>query len=89
MANPNPTPVRNKRGRPKGSKDKIAKGMKERVLQVWDKLEKGGKGLHVQAKEDPQWFFTTMVRPMLPKNVDATLSQKEGTEFILRIGKPQ
>lgn len=58
-------------GRPKGCKDKIPRGMKERVLDVWLKLEKGGKGLHVQAKKDPQWFFTTMVKPMLPKEVGA------------------
>lgn len=56
-------------GRPKGSKDKLSRDIKKRVLDVWDKLEKGGKSLHVEAKNDPKWFYSNFVKPMLPKDV--------------------
>jgi hypothetical protein len=56
-------------GRPKGSKDKIPRDIRNRVLDVWDQLEKEKKGLMETARKDPQWFFSTMVKPILPKDV--------------------
>lgn len=58
-------------GRPKGSKDKIPRALKTRVLEVWDRLEKrNGKSLLEVASKDPKWFYSTMVKPLLPKAVD-------------------
>ena len=70
MANPkgndkiNPGP-----GRPKGSKDKLPRDLKERVLAVIAKLDKEKKSLYDIAKKDPKWFYVNFMKPMLPKDV--------------------
>ncbi len=56
-------------GRPKGSKDKIQKNLKQLVLDTITSLEAEGKSLHVEALEDPKWFYANFVKPMLPKDV--------------------
>ena len=56
-------------GRPKGSRYKISRNLKERVLVVWDKLEKEKKSLYEEAKKDPKWFYVNFAKPMLPKDV--------------------
>lgn len=59
-------------GRPKGSKNKLPRDLKDRVLHVWEKLEAEGKGLYDEAEKDPPWFYANFVKPMLPKNVELT-----------------
>lgn len=56
-------------GRPKGSKDKITKNLKQMVLDAAEQLEKDGKGLQVEADKDPKWFFANFLKPMLPKDI--------------------
>lgn len=70
-------------GRPKGSKDKLARDVKERVMQAWDKLEKEGKSLYSCAADDPPWFYKTFVRPMIPK--DASVSVGDGENQVIEI----
>ena len=69
MANPNIKDHAHKGGRPKGSKDKITRDLKKRVLDVWDQLKADGKDLHDEAQQDPKWFYQNFVKPMLPKDV--------------------
>ena len=62
-------------GRPKGSKDKLSRNIRERVIQVWDKLEKTpGKSLLVLAKKDPVWFFNTFGKALIPKEITGDIS---------------
>ena len=72
MANPNIKDHAHKGGRPKGSKDKLPRAIKDRVLAVWDKLEQEEKGLYDEAHKDPQWFYGNFIKPMLPKDVNLT-----------------
>lgn len=65
-------------GRPKGSKDKISRNLKQLVLDAAEKLEAEGKSLYDEAVQDPKWFYQNFVKPMLPKEVDATLSGPNG-----------
>ncbi len=69
MANPNIKDHAKKGGRPKGSKDKISRDLKTRVLKVWDRLKEEGKDLYDEADKDPKWFYQNFVKPMLPKDV--------------------
>ena len=57
-------------GRPKGSKDKLPKALKDRVVAVWNQLEAEGKGLYETAKVNPEWFYNNFVKPMLPKDIE-------------------
>lgn len=56
-------------GRKKGTPNKFSRDLKEGVLAVWEKLEANGQGLEVEARKDPLWFYTNMLKPMLPKDV--------------------
>lgn len=78
-------------GRPKGSKDKLPREIKQRVIDVWDKLEKGGKSLHVEAKKDPKWFYQNFVKPMLPKDVVVAGDPEKPLEgkWTIEIVKPE
>ena len=71
-------------GRPKGSTDKIPRALKERVLAVWEDLEKKKKGLGDEAEKDPKWFYENFIKPMLPKNVDLSLTFDEPLIDIVR-----
>ena len=66
MSNPN---IKAGPGRPKGSKDKLSKNVKSRIMQVWDKLEGEGKGLLDEAREKPDWFYANFVKGMIPKDL--------------------
>lgn len=85
MANPNLQPGP---GRPKGSKDKVPRDLKTRVLAVWDQLATEEKDLLDEARKEPQWFYQNFVKPMLPKDVvlqgdkDAPLYVKVVREII-------
>ena len=57
------------RGRPKGSKDKIPQGLKEKILFIAEDLDKRGIGLHDQAKEEPRWFFEHFLKGLIPKDI--------------------
>lgn len=78
-------------GRPKGSKNKIPGTVKERVMAIWDMLEKEGKSLHETAKGDPKWFYTEFIKPLVPKesHVEANLMASESLIELVRkvIGK--
>jgi hypothetical protein len=69
-------------GRPKGSKDKITRNLKARVLEVWDKLKKEDKDLYDVAKENPEWYYQNFVKPMLPKDIEVS-GDGEGFKFTL------
>lgn len=56
-------------GRPKGCKNKITANLKDRVVEVWQSLEKKNIGLNTQAEKDPRWFLENFLKPMLPKDV--------------------
>ena len=58
------------RGRPKGAKDKISSDIRQRVIDVWNQLEKTpGKSLASLSKTEPKWFFDTFGRALLPKDI--------------------
>lgn len=62
-------------GRPKGSKDKLSRNIRDRVVQVWDQLEKTpGKSLKSLSVLDPKWFFETFGRALLPKEITAEVN---------------
>jgi len=63
----------NKRGRPKGAKNKIPTNIVERILFVTEELEKSGKGLSECAQSDPAWFYTNFLKGLIPKNIDVNL----------------
>ena len=71
-------------GRPKGSTDKIPRAIKDRILSVWNDLENKNKGLGDEAKKDPRWFYEHFVKPMVPKNVDLSLTFDEPLVDIVR-----
>ena len=73
-----------KPGRPKGSKDKLPKDLKLRFLAVIESLDAKGITLESVANKDPKWFYTNMVKPMLPKDVhiDADLIHEIEIKFI-------
>lgn len=60
----------NKRGRPKGAKNKVPTNIVERILAVTEELEKSGKGLAQCAQQDPAWFYSNFLKGLIPKNVD-------------------
>jgi hypothetical protein len=68
---PNPT------GRPRGAKNKVPRGLVERVLQISDDLDEQGKGLQHCAEKDPKWFFENFLKRIIPKNVSVA-----GTEPV-------
>jgi hypothetical protein len=58
------------KGRPKGSKDKLTRDIKQRIVEVWNKLEeKEGVSLEEIAQKNPEWFYKNFVKPMIPKDV--------------------
>ena len=58
---------------------KIPKGnTKDRVIDVWNKLESEGKGLLWYARRKPEEFYKLFVRSMLPKEVSGTIEHGEG-----------
>jgi len=58
---------------------KIPKGnTKDRVMDVWNKLESEGKGLLWYARRKPEEFYKLFVRSMLPKEVSGTIEHGEG-----------
>lgn len=84
MANPNIGEIgKTLGGRPKGSKDKISRCLKERVLTVWDELREQDKDLQQEAEKDPKWFYVNFVKPMLPK--DVTVKGDEDNPLITEI----
>ena len=69
-------------GRPKGSKDKIPRNLKDKILAIAEDLEKKGIGLNKQAEEDPKWFFEHFLKPMLPKDVKIDADSKLTVEIV-------
>ena len=67
-------------GRKKGSKNKLPKGLREKVLAITEQLEAEGKGLDDEARADPKWFYENFVKPLLPKKIEAEV---EG-ELVLK-----
>ena len=61
--------ISNPTGRPRGAKNKHPRDLVDRVLQISDDLDEQGKGLRKCAEEDPFWFFSNFLKPMIPKNV--------------------
>lgn len=81
--NPNAAEDGKKGGRPKGSKDKISRDVKTRIMQVWDELAKEGKDLYDEAVGDPKWFYQHFVKGMIPK--DIAVSGDEDNPLITEI----
>ena len=75
-------------GRPKGSKDKVPKDVKQRIMKVWDQLEADGLGLFEEATKRPDWFYVNFVKGMIPKDLivagdqDNPLRTKVTVEFV-------
>lgn len=69
-------------GRPRGSKNKIPRNVKQRVMEAWDHLEKKKMGLCEEAEKDPKWFYRTFGRAMIPKDVEVehsgTINHRHG-----------
>lgn len=61
----------NPKGRPKGSKSKLAEAFLKDALDAWDK--NGKEALKVMAKERPG-DFAKMVAQMVPKEMEVDLS---------------
>lgn len=79
------------KGRPKGSKDKITRDVRSRVMAVWDELDKQGKSLEAEALEDPKWFYKEFAKPMLPKDVVVQGDEDSPiiSEIIIKHVKPE
>lgn len=77
-------------GRPKGSKNKLPRGLKEKVLAVAELLEEQGKSLEDEALKDPPWFYVNFIKPMLPKDVVVSGSEESPliTEIVIKHVKP-
>jgi hypothetical protein len=73
-------------GRPKGSKDKISRNLKQLVLDTVEKLESEDKSLYDCALADPPWFYANFVKPMLPKDVVVSGDEENPliTEIIIK-----
>lgn len=88
VGNPNAAEDGKKGGRPKGSKDKISRDVKTRIMDVWNQLEKEGKGLLDEAQTKPDWFYVNFVKGMIPKDMivagdqDNPLRTKVTVEFV-------
>lgn len=67
----------NRKGRPKGSKNKITKNIKENFEKVFDKMG-GVKGFAKFAKKNPRHFYA-MYAKMLP--TDVYVKKPEFTKF--------
>ncbi len=73
------------RGRPKGSKDRLSRNIRDRVVQVWDSLEKDPtKSLKALAKKDPVWFFNTFGRALIPKEISVDGDVTVRTESTIK-----
>lgn len=59
-------------GRKQGSKNKIPRSMKDRVVTAMEALDKKGLSLTSVAKENPKWFYSTFGPLMIPKAVEVT-----------------
>lgn len=72
-------------GRPKGSKDKLSRDIRERVVQVWDSLEgTKDKSLKYLAHAEPKWFFDTFGRALIPKEIKAELGMSTSLIEMVR-----
>ena len=65
--------VKDRSGRPKGSKDKFT-NLKQAYLEAFEKMG-GVDGLHAWATKSPDTFYT-QVSKMLPREVAATVDNK-------------
>jgi hypothetical protein len=74
--------VANPAGRPRGARNKLPRGLAERIMQIADDLEARGMGLPHIAARDPVWFFTTFVRPLIPKNAQLDTSEPLVIKFL-------
>ncbi len=63
--------IANPNGRPKGIPNKHTTAVIERILTVYDQLQKSPKTrLSKIAKDDPQWFYEKIIKMALPKNLE-------------------
>jgi hypothetical protein len=72
----------NPNGRPKGARNKLPRDLVERIMRIADDLEAQGKGLLECAKQNPFWFYTTFVRPLIPKNAQLDTSEPLVIKFL-------
>ena len=70
-------------GPKKGSKNVVTQSLKENILKISQDLNKKKKGLAALAEEDPKWFFTNFVKPMIPKEVEASVDASITVNRIL------
>jgi hypothetical protein len=66
----------NPNGRPKGSKNKVTTDIVQLILKVDQNLTKAKKGLNVQAKADPSWFYEKIFAKVIPKDVNVNATVK-------------
>lgn len=60
----------NPKGKPPGTKSKLAKGIVEQIVQINAELDEQGKGLKDCAKQDPKWYHSIFTRAIVPKDVN-------------------
>ena len=77
--------VTNPKGRPKGAKNKVPTDIVKMILKIDQDLKKAKKGLLVQAKADPTWFYEKIFAKIIPKDVN--VSGEIDAELIVNIVK--
>lgn len=73
----------NPAGKKPGTKNKFPGALKDKVLHACGVLESEGKDLASCAIKDPEWFWETFVKPMLPKEL--WVSGTDGKPFSMTI----
>jgi hypothetical protein len=58
---------------------------KKRVQDVWDKLEKEGKGLLWYARRKPDEFYRLFVKAMLPREVSSSAHLTDQSPALFNI----
>jgi hypothetical protein len=60
----------NPKGKPPGTKSRLAQGIVEKIVQINAELDAEGKGLADCAKQDPKWYHSIFTRAIVPKDVN-------------------
>ena len=71
------------KGRPKGVPNKLTHDAKAEILKVFDALQKDPKtSLKAVAKTKPDWFYSTIYRAVVPRELNAAVNHELGTNMM-------
>ena len=74
---------KSKGGRPKGVPNKLTHDAKAEILKVFDALQKDPKtSLKAVAKTKPDWFYSTIYRAVVPRELNAAVNHELGTNLM-------